>query len=148
MAGKLTFTIFFLLATTIGGFAEDRLEIKTVANSLFGAPTNNSSKTITGAKFQALQKDITTVVALLGDQTIWTDFGPDASYVSIEIHIGNKHYTLNSWYPLYRNTPTVAVSETHGLVLVSNAVEKEKIENANSAKYRTIVKLFDEAALN
>ena len=150
MARRSLLTAVCLVAMATGAFAEDRLELKTVSQSLIGRPTNNSPDVISGARFKELQPDIKAVIILLENKTNWSNFGPDASYVSMKIFIGDKRYTLNSWYPLFRTNQNVAVSETGGLAVVPNAVEKKTIEDANSAKYKQIVGLFDraEAALH
>ena len=44
---------------------------------------------------------------------------------------------------MFRDNPRVAVSETRGLVTVSGAPEKRRVEEGNSAGYRSIVGLFD-----
>jgi hypothetical protein len=99
--------------------------------------------TISGEKFGRLHKDVEAVVQLLGINTVWWDVAPDASWESLEIHLGAKQYVINSWYPLFRDNEKLAVSETLGLVAVSGAEEKQRVENGNSVRYRTIVGLFD-----
>ena len=101
--------------------------------------------TIAGSDFKALQKDVEEVIQLLGGKTEWSDFGPDAGYISAEIHYGKIRYVMNSWYPVFRDGPNVAVSGTRGLVSASGLAEKQEIENGNSQKYQTIMRLFEKA---
>jgi hypothetical protein len=110
-----------------------------------GRPADNVAVryTISGEKFRRVQKDVEAVVQLLGTKTVWWDVAPDASWESLEIHLGAKQYVINSWYPLFRDNQKLAVSETSGLVAVSGSEEKQRVENSNSAGYRTIVGLFE-----
>ena len=98
--------------------------------------------TVSGPKFKELQRDVEAVVAQLGNKTEWWDTGPDAAYESLEIYFGGKRYVLNSWYPRFRDSQTAAVSERDGIVAVSGVAEKRRVEDGNSARYRTIVGLF------
>jgi hypothetical protein len=98
---------------------------------------------ISGKDFESLRPDVEKIVKLLGDQKVWTDLGPDARYMSAVIKLGDKEYTLNSWHPLHRDKPLIAVSEKNGLVLVSSREEKEKVESKNSERYRTLVSIFN-----
>jgi len=109
--------------------------------------TNALAKTIMLAdpEFKGIKKDVEEVIQLLGEKTEWSDFGPDAGYVSAEIYYGNKRYVIRSWYPIFRDEPNVAVSETRGLVTASGLAEKQEIEEANSQKYQTIVRLLEKA---
>jgi len=99
--------------------------------------------TVSGDKFRKLQRDVEAVVQQLRGKRTWWDVAPDASWESLEIHLGAKQYVINSWYPLFRDSEKLAVSETSGLVAVSGVEEKRRIENGNSERYRTIVGLFE-----
>jgi hypothetical protein len=146
---KVAFVLLCLMSLVEVAFAQDRIVITHVS----GLPmpgrksTNAPPKTIMLAdpKFKAIQKDVEEVIGLLGGQTEWSDFGPDTGYVSAEIHYRKKQYVINSWYPLFRDKPNVAVSETRGLVGASGLAEKQQIENGNSRKYQTIVRLLEKA---
>jgi hypothetical protein len=139
------YLIPLLVVFTIGAIAEDSITLKEVK----GRPIPGQSETtprvisITGPEFQLLKADIQEAIILLGSTTQWTDYGPDAAFLSMNISYGNKTYILNSWHPLHKDNPKIAVSETRGLVSVSNLTEKEKIESGNSKKYQTLVTLFD-----
>jgi hypothetical protein len=99
--------------------------------------------TVSGDRFSKLQPDVEAVIQQLGLKTVWWDVAPDSSWESLEIHLGAKKYVINSWYPLFRDSEKLAVSERSGLVSVSGVEEKRRIENSNSARYRTIVGLFE-----
>jgi hypothetical protein len=132
-----------MLATAV---AEDHLVlIRYSALPPPGRPADNVSAryTVSGEKFRSLQKDVEAAVEQLGAKTVWWDVAPDAAWESLEIYLGPKKYVINSWYPLFRDKQTLAVSERSGLVSVSGAEEKRRVEDGNSARYRTIVGLFD-----
>jgi hypothetical protein len=76
------------------------------------------------------------------DKALWWDVGPDAGYVSAVVRMDGKTYTINSWYPLHRQSSNTAVSET-GLVDVKSMSEKQKVEAKNSEAYKQIVSIFD-----
>jgi len=99
---------------------------------------------ITHQDFEKLRTNVERIVAALGTNDYWNDFGPGASHESAQIVLGEKRYTINSWYPLYSKNPNVAVSETEGLVSVVGRTEKMRIENQNSERYRTLVSIFQE----
>lgn len=105
---------------------------------------------IQGEQFKRLKEDIQKVVNALtkhemwqAKEAVWCDVGPDAGYVSAVIEMKGKTYTINSWFPLNRQSPSIAVSEKHGLVSVKSKEEKQDIESRNSASYRQIVSIFD-----
>jgi hypothetical protein len=98
---------------------------------------------VEGPDFEKIRKDVEKVVSALGTDTEWNDFGPDASYLSAEINLAGKRYTIRSWHPLHKDKETVAVSEKWGLMAVSGKQEKAKIEGQNSDRYRTLVNVFD-----
>ena len=102
---------------------------------------------ITGKEFEKLRPEVEKIIKLLGNQTVWTDLGPDARYMSAEIKLGDKVYNINSWQPLHMDSPKFAVSEKRGLVSVSSEEEKKKIESENSEKYRAILSIFQHARL-
>jgi len=54
-----------------------------------------------------------------------------------------KIYTINSWYPIERQSLKIAVSDTQGLVSVKSKEEKQEVESRNSAAYKLIVSIFD-----
>jgi hypothetical protein len=131
--------------TPSSGPAGDRLVLTIVAP--YPAPGQENLRlpgpyTLSGSKFKELQRDVEAVVAQLGKKTEWWDTGPDASYESLEIYFQGKRYVLNSWYPMFRDSQTAAVSERLGIVAVTGAAEKRRVEDANSARYRTLVGLF------
>jgi len=146
---NLLVVCLWLLALASPLVAEDRLTITRKGGfptvRMKGTNSAPVATVINGPRFKALQKDIEEVIRLMGDKTEWWEVGPDAAYDSAEIHLGNKRYVVNSWHPVFRMNPRVAVSETQGLVPVSGVAEKQKIEKGNSGKYRTIVALFDKA---
>ncbi len=105
---------------------------------------------IQGEQFTKLKGEIQRVVNALvkhdrwmPKKTVWWDVGPDAGYISAVVQMDGKTYTINSWYPLKRQSPNVAVSETQGLVSVKSENEKQDIESRNSASYKQIVAIFD-----
>jgi hypothetical protein len=127
------------------GTAGDRLVLKVVVP--YPGPGHENARvpapyTLSGSKFEGLQRDVEAVVAELGNKTEWWDMGPDASYESLEIHFRGKRYVLNSWYPIFRDNQTAAVSERLGIVAVSGVQEKRRVEDGNSPRYRTLVGLF------
>lgn len=144
---SILFFFFFTFRTAI---AEDRIIVRQDSLSPPITPPGQQRKTasslgitIAGTDFKQLEKRVQDVVALIGNKTEWQDLGPDAAYVSLEIHYRNKKYLLRSWYPLYREITSVAVSETRGLVSVTGIKEKARIEEANSKRYKTITGLYD-----
>jgi hypothetical protein len=98
---------------------------------------------VDGRQFEAIRKDVEKIAASIGTRPAWSDWGPDAEYLSAEINLGGKKYTIDSWYPLHKDDETIAVSEKRGLVSVSGKKEKERIEGQNSERYRTLVGIFD-----
>ena len=105
---------------------------------------------IQGEQFQKLKEEIQKVVSALtkherwiSKEATWWDVGPDAGYITAVVEMDGKTYTINSWYPLERQSPTIAVSETRGLVSVKSKKEKQDVESRNSASYRQIVAIFD-----
>lgn len=105
---------------------------------------------IHGEQFTKLKGEIQKVVNALvkherwmSKKTVWWDVGPDAGYISAVVKMDGKTYTINSWYPLNRQSPNIAVSETQGLVSVKSEKEKQDIESSNSASYRQIVAIFE-----
>lgn len=133
--------------------AGDRLVVTRVSGgppllSADGRPVQPSRAVVAdlrGARFEAVRKDVEAAVALLGKERTWWDVGPDASFLSAEITLGTNRYTLNSWFPLERDNPRIAVSENRGMVAVSDAGEKRRIEGGNGARYRTLTCLFEKA---
>jgi hypothetical protein len=106
--------------------------------------------TVEGDEFKKLKPQIQSVSsALVNDgrwlpqKAVWWDVGPDAGYVSAVIEIDGKTYTINSWYPLERQSSRVAVSEAQGLVSVKSRTEKQEVESKNSTAYKRIVSIFD-----
>ena len=143
-AMKRLVLVFCFLGAAVSVIAQDRLVLERVAGG-WSMSTNSvpGPVLVTGAVFSGLRKDVQGAVEQLGDKADWWDVGPDASYASLEIYLGAKRYVINSWYPLFRTNQTVAVSEKNGLVVVSGLDEKKKVEEKNSARYRSIVGLFD-----
>lgn len=101
-------------------------------------------------QFKKIKEQIQTIVAALvkherwiSKEAVWSDIGPDAGYISAVIDLDGKIYTINSWYPLEKQTPTTAVSETQGLVSVKSKNEKQEVEARNSRTYQQIVSIFD-----
>jgi hypothetical protein len=134
-----------MMAIAAAAAAEDRLVL--IQYSGLPPPGRTADNTairytVSGEKFRRLQKDVEAVIQQLGTKTVWWDVAPDASWESLEIYLGPKQYVINSWYPLFRDSEKLAVSET-GLVAVSGVEEKRRVENGNSARYRTIVGLFE-----
>lgn len=130
--------MFVLVATVAHG--DDSLTISRAD----GRGTVSDVISITHQDFEKLRTNAERIVAALGTNDYWNDFGPGASHESAQIVLGEKRYTINSWYPLYSNNPNVAVSETEGLVSVVGRTEKMRIENQNSERYRTLVSIFQE----
>ena len=135
-------------------YAADGIRILHIQNPRLPMPSEESGASIAkpklvaevkGAEFDAMRKEVEDTVKLLENKRTWWDLGPDASYMSAKITIGKMEYTLNSWFPLYRNNPKIAVSETRGLVVVSGKAKKDKIEDENSRKYKKLVGIFDKA---
>jgi hypothetical protein len=135
-----------MMGMTVTAIAEDRLVLTQVAGMPgpeAGISKGPHSRTITGPQFETLRNEVETVVKLLGSDTYWQDVGPDAAYESIEIYLGSTRYMIVSWYPEYRDSPNLAVVEGVGVVSVSGPAEKQRREDGNSARYRTIVGLFE-----
>ena len=68
--------------TTASAAAGDRLVLTVVVP--YPAPGQETVRapgpyTVSGPKFQELQRDVEAVVALLGNKTEWWDTGPDAA---------------------------------------------------------------------
>jgi hypothetical protein len=106
--------------------------------------------TVQGEKFKELKGEIQKVVNALvkherwmSKEAAWWDVGPDAGYLSAVVKMEGKTYTIHSWYPLLWQSPTIAVSETQGLVSVKSKKEKQDVESRNSAGYRQIVAIFN-----
>lgn len=105
---------------------------------------------VQGEQFKKIKKQIQIVVnALVANQrwmakeAAWWDVGPDAGYISAVVEMDGKSYTINSWYPLERQSRRIAVSETMGLVSVKSMAEKQDVESRNSVAYKQIVSVFD-----
>lgn len=133
--------------------AEDRIVVTRVSGgppllSADGRPVEPSRTVVAdlrGARFEAVRKDVEAALALLGKDRTWWDVGPDASFLSAEITLGTNRYTLNSWFPLERDNPRIAVSENRGMVAVSGTGEKGRIEGGNGERYRTLTGIFEKA---
>jgi len=132
------FTFLWLVGSSS---AADRVVVTQVSSAHVPKGTNASPSTTTlsGPDFKKIEENVKAVISLLGNKTEWWDVGPDASYVSAEIHYRDKRYVLNSWYPLFHDKTKIAVSETQGLVPVSGPEEKKWVEGANSKQYQELV---------
>lgn len=131
---------FFLLAVTAHG--GDSVTIVRVPGMGAGT-TNTVLARIDGQEFENIRKDIEKITGMLGTNTVWSSFGPDVSYLSAEINLAGKKYTIRSWHPIHKDKETIAVSEEWGLMAVSGREEKAKIEGQNTERYRTLVSVFD-----
>lgn len=96
-----------------------------------------------GDAFAAVKEQAQAVVRLMGNEPVWWDVGPDGAYVSVVMQMGASTYTINSWYPIFRDKNSVAVTDV-GLVAVSSRRDKEARESRNSEKYRVLTKFLDE----
>jgi hypothetical protein len=132
-----------LAATASAAIADDRLVLKVVLDNVGPGPAAPAPVMISGTKFEALRKDVEAAVAQLGKNTEWSDFGPDATFESLEIYLGGKRYVLNTWYFDFRDAPRAAVSESQGIVSVSGPEEKRLVEAGNSERYRSFIRLFE-----
>jgi hypothetical protein len=138
--------ILCVMAMTATAIAEDRLvltQFEGMPGPAAGPIDGPTTHTISGPKFETLRKDVETVVKLLGSETYWQDLGPDAAFEQIKVYLGSERYVIASWYPEYRDRPNLAVIEGIGVEVVSGPAEKQRREDGNSARYRTIVGLFD-----
>lgn len=70
---------------------------------------------VEGRQFEAVRKDVEKIAASLGPNATWSNWGPDAAYLSAEISLGGKKYTIDSWYPLHKDDGTIAVLEKPGV---------------------------------
>ena len=142
---KTLIVLFSLLWLVGSSAAEDRVIVTHVSSAPIPKGTNVTPPTATvrGPDFKKIEENVKAVVQILGDRAEWWDVGPDASYFSAEIYYRDKRYVINSWYPLFRDKPKIAVSETQGLVPVSGSEEKKQIEGKNSKRYQEIVELFE-----
>jgi len=95
-----------------------------------------------GADFERVRAQAQAVIQQMGKETIWWDVGPDAGYVSVVIELSGKTYTVNSWYPRFKDKDTVAVTEG-GLVAVANRAEKLQREGQNGEKYQALIRFLD-----
>ena len=97
---------------------------------------------VKGKDWDLIGQEAESLIALMGQDQIWTDFGPDSDYVSVAITLNGKIYTINSWYPLYKDKDTIAYVDG-SLVVVSSKKEKEERENTNDEKHKTLMKFLD-----
>lgn len=154
---KITIALAVFLVLTSVAYAEDGIRIVLVESGRLphlpmpspeartSAPKPKLVAELKGAEFDAMRGEVEDAVRLLEKDQTWWDIGPDAVYMSAKITLGEMEYTLNSWFPLYRDNPKIAVSETRGLVAVSGKVKKDTIEAGNSKKYKKLVGIFDKA---
>ena len=125
------------------GYAADSVTITKKTLGMNSSVTNAVLTRIDGADFENIRPHVERVVTALGTNTTWWSLGPGATYLSATISLNEKTYTINTWHPIHKDTPKVAVSETRGLVSVSGLQEKMKIECQNSENYKTRVSIFD-----
>ena len=152
---KTAIALAVFLVLTGAAYAEDGIRIVLIQSGrlprlpmpspegVTSAPKPKLVAEVKGAEFDAMRGEVEDAVRLLEKDKTWWDIGPDAVYMSAKITLGETKYTLNSWFPLYRDNPKIAVSETRGLVAVSEKAKKDTIEARNSKKYKKLVGIFD-----
>jgi hypothetical protein len=148
---NLVFALLFLL--TALSVQADSLKFTRVTGGP-PLPGVSDAKTdlgvVQGDEFKKIKTQVQKIIVALQKHKLWTpekailwDVGPDGGYISAVIELKGKTYTINSWYPLYRQSLNTAVSETQGLVDVKSKNEKQDVEARNSETYKQIVAIFD-----
>jgi len=147
---KLPLPIFLLLIAVPGVRVQGATPDKVVITRFAGMPGPNTSKgtpketVLSGKDFAKIEKPVAALVARMDPQDPWTaDVGPDAPAMRAEIFYRGKRYQLTSWYPIYRDDPTVAVSAERGLVHVKDAKEKARIEAQNNEDYQKMMAFWN-----
>ena len=136
-------TILIMSLLCMTGYAADSVTITKKTLGMNPSVTNAVLTRIDGADFENIRHHVERVVTALGTNTTWWSLGPDATYLSATISLNEKTYTINSWHPIHKDNPKIAVSEKRGLVSASGPQEKTRIENLNSENYKTRVSIFD-----
>ena len=77
---------------------------------------------IQGVAFEKIRVPVQQIISVLvkdgrwlAEKRVWWDVGPDAGFISAIVDMDGKSYTINSWFPLERQSANIAVSETRGI---------------------------------
>ena len=105
-------------------------------------PRTNIVAEITGVEFDKVRSEAKAIITLMENEETWWDVGPDGEFVSVVIELDGNKYTINTWYPLFKDKETIAVTE-NGLVAVASRREKEARESQNEEKYKTLTRFLD-----
>ena len=143
---KTCIALLGLLLLGYNTMAEDQITVTKVTGFPAIGDTSDSGRVVitnyAGTDFEGLRPDAEAVIKFMGEGNRWVDYGPDSSYVSVAITLDNRNYTIDSWYPLFREKDTVATVDG-SLIAVATREEKVKRESQNSDKYKALYSFLD-----
>lgn len=150
MKQKLLIAGSIFLVCAFAVTADDSIVVTKVRSAL--RPLEKNGKTIEpekvvmaeikGKTFESIRPALMDVVKTMADKETWWAVGPDSGYVSVVIELNGRTYTINSWWPLYKDKDNIAVTDK-GLVSVASREEKEARESQNEEKYKTMTKFLN-----
>lgn len=105
-------------------------------------PTRTVLVELHGSQLDPIRPQIRALLAAMGAEREWYDVGPDSGCVSVVMTLDGQRYEISSWYPLFRDRETVAVTDA-GLVAVASRREKLEREGRNSPRYKTLTVFLD-----